>query len=67
MPELISYIEATRQILAIAFCAYITDPNAINYARMEDAMLAYQDAIYGDHGDTDPGDAVAVATSRDVL
>ena len=31
---------------------------------MEDAMLAYQDAIYGITGSRD---AVAVATSRDVL
>lgn len=49
MPELTSHIEATRQRLAIAFGAYIADPSATNYARLENAMLAYQDAIYGDH------------------
>ena len=54
-------------LLAIAFSAYIADPSAHNYKRLENAMIAYQDAIYGDHGDTDLGDAVAVAASRDVL
>ena len=49
MPELLSHIESARQRLAIAFGAYIADPSAYNYKRMEIAMLAYQDAIYGGH------------------
>ena len=67
MPELTSHIEATRQRVAVAFGAYIADPSAFNYKRMEHAMLAYQNAIYGDHSGTDLGDAAAVAASRDAL
>ena len=54
MPELISYIEATTDSHD-RFLRIHHRPNAINYARMEDAMLAYQDAIYGDHGTPIPG------------
>lgn len=49
MSNLISPIEAARMQLAIAFGAYIADPSAYHYARMEAVMLAYQDVIYGDH------------------
>ena len=48
MPELIGRIESTSQLLAIAFSAYIADPSAHNYKRMENAMIAYQHSIYGD-------------------
>lgn len=67
MPELIGRIESARQLLAIAFGAYIADPDAYNYRKLETAMLRYQDAIYGDHSSADLGDAAAVAASRDAL
>lgn len=49
MPELIGRIESARQLLAIAFSAYIADPSAHNYSKLETAMLRYQASIYGDH------------------
>lgn len=40
--------EFYRAMMREAFAAYTDDPSATNYARLEQAMLEYQDAIYGD-------------------